>query len=181
MRRHYFFRDGDFYKWLKVIKEVKVRINYYLKNPRGLISKEEYAEANMIYQQYKIYLSSLSENERNIIKSITSTKKDSAYNGRFFYTQDMLNNWKEIVLDTNHFKLLEIDISKLGKDIKKSREDTGLYRDEAARLLGISPSTLRSYEDGKRIIRIDVIYKMVQLYGIDLEKLLKLFDKIIKK
>ena len=93
----------------------------------------------------------------------------------------MLNNWKEIVLDTNHFKLLEIDISKLGKDIKKSREDTGLYRDEAARLLGISPSTLRSYEDGKRIIRIDVIYKMVQLYGIDLEKLLKLFDKIIKK
>ncbi len=45
MGRHYFFRDGDFYKWLKVTKEVKVKINYYHNNPRGIISKEEYIES----------------------------------------------------------------------------------------------------------------------------------------
>ena len=113
MRRHYFFRDSDFYKWLKVIKEVK--INYYHNNPRGLISKEEYIEANRIYQQYKIYLASLTEKDRKLIRKITNTKNDSADNGRIFYSYDIYNNWKEIVIDINHFKLQEIDIIHSGK------------------------------------------------------------------
>ena len=68
-----------------------------------------------------------------------------------------------------------------GIALKERRNNSGIYKAEAARFVGVNARTLRSYEDGKRIIRIDVIYKMVQLYGIDIEKLLKLFDKIIKK
>ena len=42
-----------------------------------------------------------------------------------------------------------------------------MYRAEAARYLEISENTLRSYEDGTRIIRIDIFYKLMQLYEVD--------------
>lgn len=173
MRRHYFFREDDFDKWLKVIREVKVKINYYHNKPNGIISKEEYVEANRIYQQYKIYLCSLNKDERKIISNITNPKKESANEGRFFYTFDMIENWKRIVIYTNHFVLEELDIKELGKSLKHLREQAGYYREEAAKYLNIAPSTLRSYEDGARIIRVGIIYKMVQLYECDFYDLFK--------
>ena len=49
------------------------------------------------------------------------------------------------------------------------RINAGLSRDKAAVLLGVAPNTLLRYEHGKNDIGLEMIDKMVSLYGVPFE------------
>lgn len=52
--------------------------------------------------------------------------------------------------------------------LKAARVNAGITQSEMARILGINPGTLRSYEDYKTVPRWDVVDKMVEVYGLPL-------------
>lgn len=55
--------------------------------------------------------------------------------------------------------------------VKAARVNKGLRITEAAKELGISPSTLSTFENGKPNPRIDMLEKMAALYDIPVENL----------
>jgi len=49
--------------------------------------------------------------------------------------------------------------------IKELRKHARYNREEVAGLLNISVATLRKYEDGKSLVRLDILVSMLQIYG----------------
>lgn len=56
--------------------------------------------------------------------------------------------------------------------LKAARVNRGLTQDEAAKLLGVSVSTLQKYEAGKSFPNVPTINKMEQIYGIKYEHII---------
>lgn len=51
--------------------------------------------------------------------------------------------------------------------LKAARVNKGYYQEEAAKLIGISCSTLASYEQGNTYPNIKIIKKIEEVYGVD--------------
>ena len=58
----------------------------------------------------------------------------------------------------------------VAKTIKELRKQAGYNREEVAGLLNISVATLRKYEDGKSLVRLDILVSMLQIYGCDINE-----------
>ena len=63
----------------------------------------------------------------------------------------------------------------VAKTIKELRKNAGYNREEVAGLLNISVATLRKYEDGKSLVRLDILVSMLQIYGSDINKFLNYY------
>lgn len=53
-----------------------------------------------------------------------------------------------------------------------ARVNAGLYQREAAKLLGITPETLRNYERGKQVPNWITVKKMEKIYGISADNMI---------
>lgn len=51
---------------------------------------------------------------------------------------------------------------------KKARIESGYNKEEVAGLIGITPATLRTYEEGKTLVSLDILYLLLQIYRTDL-------------
>lgn len=167
MNRHYFFHKGDFFKWYKAYIECKVYLKTYrynYTNQRRNLEYVKYKEAREIVEEYKIFIISLSVEDKSFLdKSINEGRFDEL---KLHLHPEIVENWESIVINANKHKLVDINLNKLGEQLKECRELHGYYRAEAARYLGIAEKTLKSYEDGEREIGINTFIKLVQLYEV---------------
>ena len=69
-----------------------------------------------------------------------------------------------------------MDKNKVAKTIKRLRIESNYNKEEVAGLVGISSVTLRSYENGDVLVPLDVLYLILQIYGIDIAYFDILFD-----
>ena len=164
----WYLKKGDIIKWLReyVSSKYYIKTYKYLSNEQKLIQKEEFKKSNIIINEYKVLVCSLEEYEKSLLENYIN--KQCFENEKSIINNiKIVENWEKVVLDCNIHSLKEINIKSFGLFLKNARKKVRLYRNQAAELLGIDESTLRSYEDGKRIIRVDVIYKMIQLYKND--------------
>ena len=168
MRKHYFFKSTeDFFKWYKAYIRSKDFIRMYKYHYTIKLKFDEYEafkQANEIVQEYKIFMCSLSESDKEYVNRCFSIRH--FIYPEFYSHPEILENWKIIVIDSKKHEFKDIDLVLLGKALKEKRNLCSFYRSEAARLLGISDNTLRSYEDGKREIGITLFYKLMQLYEV---------------
>jgi len=96
------------------------------------------------------------------------------YNIRTFNNIDeIIRNWSRICFPKYNLKLKSISKIEVCKAIKNQR----LYHDMSlkfvADLLNISEASLKSYEKGIRLARLDVIYGLSQIYNMTIDDLMK--------
>lgn len=80
------------------------------------------------------------------------------------------NHWEETVFPNGVSRIKTVDIMSVAKTINGLRKNAGYNREEVAGLLNISVATLRKYEDGKSLVRLDILVSMLQIYGCDINK-----------
>jgi transcriptional regulator with XRE-family HTH domain len=61
----------------------------------------------------------------------------------------------------------------LGADIKKQRTETGYTVGGVADQIRINESTIRNYEHGNRLPRIDILYGLSQIYKLSVDDIIK--------
>ena len=61
----------------------------------------------------------------------------------------------------------------MSRSFKEVRISTGLSQEDAARKIGVHPTTLNKYENGARYPSGKVLAKMSQLYGVKLDSLIE--------
>ena len=66
----------------------------------------------------------------------------------------------------------------MSRDLEKFRMSTGLTQEEAAKSLGIHPTTLNKYEAGVRFPSSKVLAQMTRLYNVEMDSLIKGGKKI---
>ena len=166
-----FIRKGEVLKWLEAYRRSReyVRIyKYYLGEEQKLLQKEDFIEADRIVREYQILRCSLNDKDKELLERfLIRGETDDAI--KILRSPDIVANWELIVLSSGKHSFEPFDPVAFGKKLKEFREHKGFYRAEAARYLEISENTLRSYEDGKRIIRVDIFFRILELYGVSID------------
>ena len=73
-------------------------------------------------------------------------------------------------------RLKRLDKKKVAERLKQLRIESNYNKEEVAGLVGISSATLRSYENGDVLVPLDVLYLLLQIYGMDISCIDILFD-----
>lgn len=85
----------------------------------------------------------------------------------------IVRNWSKICFPKINTKIKTLDKKQIGKAIKEQRLFNGYSLKHVADLVQINESTLRSYEEGTRLVRLDVIYKLAQIYNLNTDTLIE--------
>jgi addiction module HigA family antidote len=66
---------------------------------------------------------------------------------------------------------------KIGKKLKKLREQLGMSQQKLARLLGVSRPTISQIEHGERRIYAEELVKLSEIFGFSVDSLLNLEEQ----
>lgn len=175
-----YFRNNetDFWNWCRhYLKRAKsiVRIHNQINNVDFRIKyKTQYNEAQEVIQQYKILKYSLTEQQRQLLEKVLINNEYFEYDIKTFNNIDeIMRNWSRICFPEHRLKLKSIDEVKLGKSIKEQRLYQGMSLKSVADMLHISEATLKSYEMGTRLVRLDVIYTLSQIFNMTIDDLIQ--------
>jgi DNA-binding XRE family transcriptional regulator len=148
-------------------------VQSYEQNPL-LIDEGEYKAAKKICRQYKVLLASLEKKERQIFENKIMKNKairHSVKEERVAFSI-IFKNWKEICFPGAKYKLRTITKEQSGSKLQSFRISSGYTRKQIADIIGISEPTLKAYESGERMLRLDVAYQLAQIYGTTIDHLI---------
>lgn len=164
----------DFYKWCRLIPRCQFIVKNY-KYASLEIRKSNsinYQEAELIVNQYIVLSASLKPDQLVLLNNYYITHKTPPMDKQF-HLIEIYNNWLEVIFPNGQNRLEKIDKKRVGEFIKKARIESGYNKEEVAGLVGISPATLRVYENGDVLVPLDVLFLLKQIYEISFEKILK--------
>jgi len=173
---HFRNNETDFWNWCRhYLRRAKSVIKAYdsiESTSYRIKNTKKYKEAKEILEQYEILKCSLSEDQNQLLEKSLINNKELKYNFKTFYNLDaIMKNWSRICFPKHKLKIKSIDKVKIGKSIKEQRLYHRMSLKFVAELLHISEATLKSYEMGNRLVRLDVIYQLSQIYNMSIDEL----------
>jgi DNA-binding transcriptional regulator YiaG len=173
---HFRNNETDFWNWCRhYLRRAKSVIKAYdnIESTSYRIKNiKKYKEAKEILEQYEILKYSLSDEQNQLLEKSLIKNEELKYNFDAFNNIDeIMSNWSRICFPKHKLKLKSIDKVKTGKSIKEQRLYHGMSLKFVAELLHISEATLKSYEMGTRLVRLDVIYQLSQIYNLTIDEL----------
>ena len=177
---HFRNNSTDFWNWCRhYVRRAKsiIRVHENINDVNYLIrNKKYYDEAKEVLNQYEILKCSLNNEQNQLLEewliNNTFKPKYSDYNATN-NLKVIQSNWQIICFPKNKQKLKIIDKVKIGKVLKRERLFQGWSLKFVAELLNISEATLKSYEEGKRLVRLDVVYQLSQIYDVSVDDLIR--------
>lgn len=173
MYKHYFKRcETGFHKWCQRIYYCKELISdyYHFSDDMKEYYKDRFNQSKIIVDEYKKLCESLNDTQKEILKEYYLNNKTIPWSISTEDKRIIYKNWEEIVFPNGVSRIKTVDIMSVAKTIKELRKQAGYNREEVAGLLDISVATLRKYEDGKSLARLDVLVSMLQIYGCDINE-----------
>jgi len=173
--KSFFFRKNitDFYTWCKdYVKQSYAYIDYYEKNYDKYWfneTKETYYESVKIIRQYEVLKASLSSCEAEYLDRFLIGKERREWERHNHSLNEIYNNWLEICFPNTKSQLKKIDALSMGKTLMLLRLERNMTVTKVAGLREINETTLRSYENGRAMVKADVLYGLSQIYkeGVD--------------
>lgn len=136
---------------------------------------DEYEEARRILYQYKVLVATLNDEQRKLLKDYYIPHKIAPWDKHYLF-KEIYSNWLEIVFPNGDDRLKRLDKKKVAERLMQLRIGSNYNKEEVAGLIGISSATLRSYENGDVLVPLDVLYLILQIYGMDISWIDILFD-----
>jgi len=137
-------------------------------------SEKEYLNAMVIKRQYEVLLTTMNERQKSFFENRLRHKKhDLHIDSEYYDYKEIFENWVLICCQNSENKLKSIDKIRLGVTLQHLREEKHLTRAKVSELTGINTSTLKSYESGQRMMRLDCAYKLAQIYDIGIDEIIK--------
>ena len=159
---------ADFRKWCKEYVGLAFSIVQTHEKYPLLGREEEHAAAKKLCRQYKVLLASLDNDTRQIFENTIMKNKAihfSVKEERIAFST-IFRHWQEICFPENKHPLNSISKEQVGARLKELRIMNGYTRQQIADITGIGVPTLKSYENGDRMIRLDAAYLLAQVYGV---------------
>lgn len=173
------FRNNgsDFSKWCRhYVRRAKAIIRFHdnINDVNFLIrNKDQYNEAKEIIKQYEVLKCSLTVEQNELLEKCFIKNEYMDYNYKNFNNhREIRNNWSEICFPKYKPKIKSIDKKKIGIVIKDQRLFHCYTLKFVADLLEISETTFKSYEEGTRLVKLDVIYGLAQIYDIGVDEII---------
>lgn len=162
MKVKYYFRKNeiDFYKWCRIIPRCKYIVksfSYY--SPEMAKSRiDEYEEARRILYQYKVLVATLNNEQRELLKNYYIPHKIAPWDKHCLF-KEIYSNLLEIVFPNGDDLLKRLDKVKTATIIKQLRIQSGYNK-----------------EEGKILVPLDMLFLMLQIYGVTIKILSLLYE-----
>lgn len=175
---HFRNNETDFWNWCRhYLRQAKYVIKAYesIESTSYRIKDiKAYKEAKEILEQYEVLKCSLSDEQKLFLDKSLINNEGFKYNIKTFnHIDEIMRNWSRICFPKHKLKLNSIDKKEIGKVIKEQRLYRGMSLKYVAELLQISEATLKSYEMGTRLARLDVMYQLSQIYNMTIDDLIQ--------
>lgn len=175
---HFRNNETDFWNWCRhYLRRAKSIVRTYDKIGSAdfrIKNIRQYHEAKEVLEQYEILKYSLTEEQKQLLEKLLIKNGCFSYDIRTFNNIDVImKNWSRICFPKHKPKLKSIDKKEIGKSIKDQRLYHGMSLKFVAELLHISEATLKSYEMGTRLVKLDVMYRLSQIYNITIDDLIQ--------
>lgn len=89
------------------------------------------------------------------------------------FTRSAYNKWLSVFYKRSNVVYKDISVSRLGKMMKRIREDAGMSAKRVADILEVDRSTISLYERGRIASPLNYANKFYLLFGISLNELKK--------
>ena len=176
----YFLRKtvNDFHKWCRIYISNATRfVEKYEKMKDSIMltfQMDEYFDSQRIISQYEVLKASLNEKQNAILEEIINDRHLPIISqaDRFDY-QEIYNNWLEICFPKKKSQTKELDPNEFGLRLRIARIKKGYSIKQISDLVGLDQSTIKKYELGYQFPRFNVLYRMLQIYEISIDEIIK--------
>ena len=158
-----------FDEWCNCIRRITCDVTYC--HAHFDSSKEYRCLYKNEFNEYKIVLEFKKQlTERQLIFFENYLTRHHVVPKEYKFTLDeykqMVEAWISLRFENKRIiQIKEYSSAELGSMIKKARVYDGRTRIEVGDIIGISPNTLKMYEEGKRMIPSNVFLMLNQIYG----------------
>jgi|SRR5690554_815455 len=138
--------------------------------------KEEMEEAKIILNQLESLNLILTKVEHKVFNECLINKKRIKDMSPSYLTQtidSIYKKWILICFPDEEVYVKKITPKKLGKVLKEIRLNIGYSVGAVCDQLKINESTLRNYELGNRLPRIDILYGLAEVYKTTIDEIIK--------
>lgn len=175
MKYYYRKTDKDFREWCSMGLFISKQFIEKYEKSNNLeflyLNKKDYKYCLGFINKYSVLQSSLNSKQKEILQAIYDNTLNKNLFNAFDYNE-IYNNWIEICF-TNNKSLKELNNKMFGNNLRIQRLKKKMTIVEVAELIGVDQSTIRKYELGYQFPRIDVLYKLIQIYKIKLEDIME--------
>lgn len=166
--------DTDFRTWCShYVRRAQSVIRTFEKDPEFYYRsdhRKEYENALKVQRQYVVLKASLSIELQYYLDNTLIEHSNSNWNSA--YHNEIYENWKRICFHKSHPSIKKLDSFMLGHRLREIRIHKGLTAAKVSGILGISQKTLYCYEEGKRKISADILYRLSQIYNMGIEQII---------
>lgn len=174
----YYFRNSetDFFRWCTHYVKESLKIVEMYENPNlcyHYILSEKYHEALKIKRQYNVLCCAINDEQKQILENIIN-REPNPYTIRAGSLQsDIFEKWQEICFPNNKNAIKQLDSYLLGRHLREIRINKGFTVAKVSGILNISPKRIYDYETGTRLINLNILYGLTQIYEISIDQMLK--------
>lgn len=178
MSRHYFRKNyTDFYVWCRRYVRRSYAFSRFYESNKGhdawlRDNKEDYDEALRIIRQYEVLKASLPGEAVDYLERYLVGNEYREWRRHDPWQKFIFEAWIEVCFPNNHSRIKTIDSVKLGGVLKSLRIKNGYTVSKIAGLLEISETTLRAYESGRTLVKVNILYGLSQIYGVGIDEII---------
>ena len=145
----------------------------------ALTLEQEKQNALKFLDEFNEYMNELNDVERVVANHIRRNVSLTGMSDRIY--QEIRTNiylkWCRKFMPSELIYVHEIDMDKFAYEIRKARLDKRYTIKSVAEFLLISESTIRSYETGRRLPRLNILFALLEIYEISCDDFI---NKIFK-
>ncbi|MBR3320165.1 helix-turn-helix transcriptional regulator [Candidatus Saccharibacteria bacterium] len=166
---------ADFSNWCReLVPRAKADLTaFYAKELDIHEHRERYDDALRIKHQLYAIKAQLDEQHKAFLEDILlagktpgNTPVETELYREIYFT------WSAVCFPGGKSMVRTLNPVVLGKELKHLRQEKELTADRVSSLAGIANKTLHAYEEGVALVKLDVLYKLSQIYNFTIEALI---------
>jgi len=169
--------NGKYYADVHLDSSVTVLTSYEgLSFADASTLEKEKQKALKFLEEFNEYMNELNDVEKVVANHIRRNVPLTGMSDKRY--QEIRNNiyikWCRKFMPSELIYVHEIDMDKFAYEIRKARLDKRYTIKSVAEFLLISESTIRSYETGRRLPRLNILFALLEIYEHDFNNFIKL-------
>lgn len=133
----------------------------------SLVFHDDYDNALIVKNELSELRNQLSGRQLELFDKLVAQKSVFEYDDFMRLYNDIYTVWEKVCFPDDRCQLKTVSPVMLGGELRRRRMEKNIPTKHAAEIVGIDEFTLYDYEEGRHYMRVDVFFRLCQVYKAD--------------